>query len=105
MPRTAFLALVALALLAALPAAAAPAHAATSSCGQAALPFALDGLAPAPAAPATAATVLPDWLEGARLEQTTVFHGYCRCTCSRIPDCNTDADCSNHRCLGGISCC
>jgi hypothetical protein len=107
MPRAAFLALAVLALLAAaLPAHAAP-PAATPSCAQAALPFALADLAtaPAPAAPA-ATTALPDWLAGARPAQTAVvYHGYCACECSRIKDCNTDADCSNHRCLGGISCC
>jgi hypothetical protein len=32
-------------------------------------------------------------------------HGYCACECSRIKDCNTNSDCSNHRCSSGISCC
>jgi hypothetical protein len=32
-------------------------------------------------------------------------HRYCACECSRIKDCNVDSDCSNHRCLSGISCC
>jgi hypothetical protein len=36
---------------------------------------------------------------------TTVFHGYCRCGCRNVKDCNTDADCGGSRCLGGISCC
>lgn len=34
-----------------------------------------------------------------------VYHGYCRCSCSRVPDCNTNADCGGARCLSGISCC
>lgn len=35
----------------------------------------------------------------------TIFRGYCACECSQIRDCNTDADCSNNRCLKAISCC
>ena len=35
----------------------------------------------------------------------TPYRRFCACGCSSIPDCNTDADCSNHRCLPAISCC
>ena len=33
------------------------------------------------------------------------FHGYCRCSCSFIKNCNTSADCGGGACLGGITCC
>ena len=33
------------------------------------------------------------------------FHGHCRCTCSRVFDCNTSADCGGSPCLGAITCC
>lgn len=33
------------------------------------------------------------------------FHGYCRCTCSLIKNCNTSADCGGSPCLGGPTCC
>lgn len=33
------------------------------------------------------------------------FHGYCRCSCSRIRNCNTSADCGGGACIGGITCC
>jgi hypothetical protein len=33
------------------------------------------------------------------------FHGYCRCSCSRIKNCNTSADCGGSACLGGVTCC
>jgi hypothetical protein len=32
-------------------------------------------------------------------------HGYCACECSTRKDCNVNSDCSNRRCLSGISCC
>jgi hypothetical protein len=101
------LVLFALTLLSALPALAGaappPATAAPSGC-QAALADSASlfgDLAPQSAA---AEMALPAWLDLGP-QAATVFHGYCHCTCSRIPDCNTNADCSNNRCLGGISCC
>ena len=33
------------------------------------------------------------------------FHGFCRCGCSTIPDCNTSADCGGGVCSTAISCC
>jgi hypothetical protein len=33
------------------------------------------------------------------------FHGYCRCSCSLIKNCNTSADCGGSLCLGGVTCC
>ena len=33
------------------------------------------------------------------------FHGFCRCGCSTIPDCNTSADCGGGVCSKAISCC
>ncbi len=111
MSRITFLMLASLALLAALPAAATPAPAspspaATAACAQTMGVLGLAAPAPRPARPASPSSLtLPDWLASPRAAATTVFHGYCHCTCSRIPDCNTNADCSNHRCLGGISCC
>ncbi|MEA2692255.1 MAG: hypothetical protein QOJ16_1642 [Acidobacteriota bacterium] len=104
--------LFSLALLSALPAFAGgapnPPAAAPSGC-QAALAAGagaslFDDLAPQSAA---LETTLPAWLDlGPQgVAATTVFHGFCHCTCSRIPDCNTNADCSNKRCLGGITCC
>jgi len=38
-------------------------------------------------------------------EFMVTFHGHCRCSCSRTPDCNTSADCGGAPCLGGITCC
>jgi hypothetical protein len=31
--------------------------------------------------------------------------GYCRCTCSLIPNCTTNADCGGGLCLKGPTCC
>jgi hypothetical protein len=39
------------------------------------------------------------------MTSTTKYHGYCRCSCTHIPDCNTSADCGGSACLGGITCC
>jgi hypothetical protein len=33
------------------------------------------------------------------------FHGFCRCSCTFTPDCNTSADCGGSPCLAGITCC
>lgn len=33
------------------------------------------------------------------------FHGFCRCSCSSIPNCNTSADCGGAPCTHSISCC
>jgi hypothetical protein len=33
------------------------------------------------------------------------FHGFCRCSCTHIPDCNTSADCGGAPCLHAITCC
>ena len=33
------------------------------------------------------------------------FHGYCRCGCSSVPNCNTSADCGGGACSATISCC
>jgi len=33
------------------------------------------------------------------------FHGFCRCGCSFVRDCNTSADCGGSPCLGGPTCC
>ncbi|HXO18665.1 MAG TPA: hypothetical protein VOA87_01945 [Thermoanaerobaculia bacterium] len=104
--KTIFAALAAFALLSTLSAGAAwaaPAPAAAPSpCA-----LALD-LPILTAAATTPAPALPAWLDPVASPspaQTTIFHGYCACECSRIKDCNTNADCSNHRCLKGISCC
>ena len=101
MCRTILLALALLALIAVAPASAAPAPAA-GGC-----PPSLDLLAPVTATPVcAAATATPAATpQPTFMTSATVYHGYCRCTCSKIPDCNTNADCSNGRCLGGISCC
>jgi hypothetical protein len=59
----------------------------------------------APQSPA-AESVPPAWLDFApQATATTAFHGFCRCSCSRIPNCNTSADCGGGACLGGITCC
>jgi len=103
MTRIMLLAFAFLVLLATLPATAAPPPAAVatpSSSAQALGAFELPAAAPAPS------LTLPDWLAIPQATATTtVFHRFCHCTCSRVPDCNTDADCSNHRCLGAITCC
>lgn len=106
--KTIFASLTAFALLSALFAGAAwaaptPAAAASSPCALVALDLTLPDVAAA--APASA---LPAWLDpvvSPTPAQTIIYHGYCACECSRIKDCNTNADCSNHRCLKGISCC
>jgi hypothetical protein len=101
MLRNLTLALIAAALLTALPAAAAS-NPAPTACPQPAPLF--DFAAPQPNfTPAPKA-----WQNDPTPATTpivTTYRGYCACECSRIKDCNTDADCSNHRCLGGISCC
>ena len=33
------------------------------------------------------------------------FHGFCKCSCSFIPDCNTSADCGGAACIHAITCC
>jgi hypothetical protein len=33
------------------------------------------------------------------------FHGFCKCSCTFTPDCNTSADCGGSPCLAGITCC
>src|SRR5215469_15281249 len=35
----------------------------------------------------------------------TGFHGFCACSCSSIPNCNTSADCGGSACTRTISCC
>ncbi len=51
-----------------------------------------------PAAPSTAPQ--PEFMQS-----TTVFHGFCHCSCTHIPDCNTSADCGGSACLKAITCC
>jgi hypothetical protein len=33
------------------------------------------------------------------------FHGFCRCSCTFTPDCNTSADCGGAPCIHAITCC
>ncbi len=33
------------------------------------------------------------------------FRGFCHCSCTFTPDCNTSADCGGSPCLAGITCC
>jgi len=33
------------------------------------------------------------------------MRGYCRCTCSFVPNCTTNADCGGGLCLKGPTCC
>lgn len=99
--RTILSLLAALVLLAALPALAAPAppavitgSAPTAAChADIASPFTT-------AVPAAAVPAAPEWLVG-----RTKFHGFCRCGCSTIPNCNTNADCGGGVCSSTISCC
>ena len=91
---------LALFVLAVAAAAAAPAPAAP----QGACAPSLDILTPGaqavckPAAPSTSPQ--PEFMTS-----STVFHGFCRCSCTRIPDCNTSADCGGSACLKAITCC
>ncbi len=39
------------------------------------------------------------------MQSTTVFHGFCKCSCTHIPDCNTSADCGGSACIKAITCC
>ncbi len=99
MCRTILLTLAALLLLTAA-AFAAPAPAAPrAGCAPS-----LDLLAPATQAvckaPAATAPVQPEFMQS-----TTVYHGFCRCSCTHIPDCNTSADCGGSACLKAITCC
>jgi len=90
------------------PAAAQPSPAAAGGCSPAAGPFADLVAAGFPSVPGKA-------LAGpvCKVEESTTIsctpgvncHGYCACECSTRRDCNVNSDCSNHRCLGGISCC
>jgi hypothetical protein len=108
--RTLLLTLVVLVLAAAAPVFAEPAQvvpsqpAAASLDNQPACAPSLDFLAPKVEAPLCQPAVnqLPAQPE---FMATKVFHGHCRCSCSRIPDCNTSADCGGAPCLGGITCC
>lgn len=105
--RTILLALLVLALAAVVPASAAPAAAPAgasatlqSGCGTPALDLPLlstetpvcKASAPQPVVP-----FQPNFL--------VTYHGHCHCSCSRVPDCNTSADCGGGACLGGITCC
>ena len=121
--RAARLAVAALALFAAVaPLAADPAGQPAAVAALSAAPAAAAGGAPAAepfadqaalgftAAPAAPGSVLQG--PACRAEATAArcipgvnCHGYCACECSRTKDCNTNSDCSNHRCLSGISCC
>ena len=103
MSRILILTLATAALLAALPAAAAPTAPAAAPAAIACLqPVTLSDIMASEPEPALA---LPAWLDSATPASSTVFRGYCACECSTIRDCNTNADCSNHRCLKAISCC
>ena len=104
--RTILLALIVLALAGVAPALAdpapqaAPLAASPAGCGAPALDlFApeADGARCTAAAPQAVAPLVPDFM--------VTFHGHCRCSCSRTPDCNTSADCGGAPCLGGITCC
>jgi hypothetical protein len=33
------------------------------------------------------------------------FHGFCACSCTFVPDCNTSADCGGSSCLARPTCC
>ncbi len=35
----------------------------------------------------------------------TKFRGYCECSCTNVPDCNSSADCGGAACVHFISCC
>lgn len=100
MCRTILLTLAALLLVTAA-AFAAPTPAAQGGCAPS-----LDLLAPATQAvckaPAASATVPP---QPEFMTSSTVFHGFCRCSCTHIPDCNTSADCGGSACLKAITCC
>jgi hypothetical protein len=95
--RTILFTLFALALLAVAPVFAEPAPA--GGCGAPNL----DLFAPVTAAPQVTpasqvtAPALPDFM--------TTFRGYCKCSCSFTPNCNTSADCGGSACLKGITCC
>ncbi len=94
-----FLFAIALAFAAVQPAAAA--EPASSGCGidLAAVAQPLVETLASPALPQgeTLAPAAPDFL--------VTFTGYCRCSCSRIKNCRTSADCGGSPCLGGITCC
>jgi hypothetical protein len=66
----------------------------------------LDLLAPATQAvckaqtPSATAPFQPEFMQS-----TTTYHGFCRCSCTHIPDCNTSADCGGSACLKAITCC
>ncbi|MGH7486459.1 MAG: hypothetical protein ACREMY_12805 [bacterium] len=106
MSRIVILTLAAVALLAVLPATAAPATSPVASVATVAGPCPqtvtlADIVSPEP----EGTLALPAWLDAPTPASSTVFRGYCACECSTIRDCNTNADCSNHRCLKAISCC
>jgi hypothetical protein len=39
------------------------------------------------------------------LQAFSKFRGFCQCSCSSIPNCNTSADCGGGTCSAFISCC
>ncbi len=39
------------------------------------------------------------------LGRSRPFRGFCACSCTHIPDCNTSADCGGAACLPAITCC
>ncbi len=73
----------------------------TAGCGQAGLAADI-GVATQPTALAGPACTLSvgDGVLGAK-----PFHGFCRCSCTFTPDCNTSADCGGSPCLHAITCC
>ena len=104
MCRRILLVLALLALAAVAPALAAPAAVPNPQGG---CPPSLDFLAPAAPASASCKAESPATVAAQPefMAVSTVYTGFCRCSCSRVRNCNTSADCGGSACLGGITCC
>lgn len=109
MCRTILLTLAVLALIAAAPAAAAPNPAPVPqpavAAQQGACAPSLDLLAPSTEAVCRTAPLSTTAPQPEFMTSTAKYHGYCRCGCRFVPDCNTSADCGGSACLGGVTCC
>ncbi len=98
-------------VLASAPEAASPAMAPAAACGQAldltppAGALAASGRLGNPSGPVCGLDADARGAKSPALAQAVVYHGFCRCSCTRIPDCNTSADCGGSACLKAITCC
>jgi hypothetical protein len=57
------------------------------------------------AGPETPAMAPGDISPDAQAKPPHGYRGFCRCSCTLVPHCNTDADCGGGICSRAITCC